>query len=106
MYLFPQNAYNDNKHIQGDAMRICELREKEVINCRDCMRLGFVCDVEFDICTCQITHLIVPGPCKVWGIIGRDNEYVIPCCNIKQIGVDIILVDIDVEKCLVKCAVC
>ncbi|NLP34746.1 MAG: YlmC/YmxH family sporulation protein [Clostridiales bacterium] len=84
-------------------MRICELREKEVINCRDCMRLGYVCDIEFDICTGCITHIIVPGPAKVWGILGRDHEYVIKSCDIKQIGVDIILVDIDAEKCLIKC---
>jgi YlmC/YmxH family sporulation protein len=87
----------------GDYMRICELREKEVINCRDCERLGYVSDIEFDICTGQITHIIVPGPCRIWGILGRDHEYVISCCNIKQIGVDIILVDVDAEKCLLKC---
>ena len=86
----------------GDSMRICELREKEVINCRDCMRLGYVCDVEFDICTGMITHIIIPGPCKVWGILGRDHEYVIGRNCIKQIGVDIILVDVDIEKCLIK----
>ncbi|HBI74243.1 MAG TPA: YlmC/YmxH family sporulation protein [Lachnospiraceae bacterium] len=84
-------------------MRICELREKEVINCRDCIRLGYVIDVEFDIHSGCITHIIVPGPCKIWGILGRDHEYVIKSCDIKQIGIDIILVDIDAEKCLVKC---
>ena len=30
-------------------MRICELREKEVINIRDCQRLGRVLDIEFDL---------------------------------------------------------
>ena len=84
-------------------MRILELREKEVINCRDCVRLGYVCDLEFDICTCHVTHIIIPGPCKVWGILGRDQEYVIPCSCIKQIGVDIIIVDVELEKYLVKC---
>ncbi len=28
-------------------MRFCELKEKEVINCKDCQRLGFVADIEF-----------------------------------------------------------
>ncbi|HHV13136.1 MAG TPA: YlmC/YmxH family sporulation protein [Clostridiales bacterium] len=84
-------------------MRILELREKEVINCRDCVRLGYVCDIEFDICTCHITHIIIPGPCRIWGILGRDHEYVIPCSCIKQIGADVIIVDVDIEKYLVKC---
>lgn len=84
-------------------MRMCELKEKEVINCRDGERLGYVCDFEFDINTGVMTHLIIPGPCKIWGILGRDHEYVISFCCIKQIGTDVILVDVDTEKCLEKC---
>lgn len=83
-------------------MRMCDLKQKEVINCRDGERLGFICDIEFDFCTGIITKIIIPGPCKIWGILGRDNEYVIPFCDIKQIGTDVILVDVDLEKCLVK----
>lgn len=30
-------------------MRICDLRQKEVINIKDCKRLGYVCDIEFDL---------------------------------------------------------
>jgi YlmC/YmxH family sporulation protein len=98
-------AYNEPRNTMGDYMRICELREKEVINCRDCERLGYVCDIEFDICTGKITHIIVPGPCKIWGILGRDSEYVIDVCCIKQIGIDVILVDVDLECCYVKCKI-
>ena len=45
-------------------MRICDLRQKEVINIKDCKRLGYVCDIEFDRKTGCITHLIVPGTGK------------------------------------------
>ena len=38
-------------------MRICDLRQKEVINIKDCKRLGYVCDIEFDRKTGCITHL-------------------------------------------------
>lgn len=85
-------------------MRMCELRQKEVINCRDCQRLGFVCDVVMDFENCCLLKIIVPGPCRIWGIIGHDHEYIINCCCIKQVGADIILVDIDAEKALVKCS--
>lgn len=84
-------------------MRLCEFKQKEVINCCDCQRLGYVADVEFNCKTGVITHIIVPGPCRIWGIIGRDHEYVIPYCCIKQIGPDVILVDVDINKVLVRC---
>ncbi len=85
-------------------MRMCELKDKEVINCRDGERLGYICDIEIDIHTGIVVRLIVPGPCKIWGILGRDQEYVIEYTCIKQIGADVILVDIDAEKALIKSA--
>jgi len=91
-----------NTFSEGFVMRMCELKEKEVINCRDGERLGFVCNIEFDINTGIIIKLIVPGPCKIWGILGREHEYCIPFCSIKQIGPDVILVDIDINEVLEK----
>ncbi len=84
-------------------MRICDLREKEVINVCDGQRLGFVEDVEFDLCTGEITCLIVPGPCKLFGILGREEEYVIPLCHIRKVGCDLILVEADREAIRKKC---
>lgn len=83
-------------------MRIYELRQKEVINVCDCQRLGYVCDIEFDPKTGCIEAIIVPGPCKIWGILGRDHEYIIPFCRIKQIGPDVVLVEIDAKESLKK----
>lgn len=87
-------------------MRVCELRQKEVINCRDGERLGFVCDVDFDIHTCQLKAIIVPGPCRIFGILGRDHEYYIDVRCIRQIGADVILVDVDIEVVFVRCPFC
>ena len=53
-------------------MRICDLKQKEVINVKDCRRLGFVGDVDFDIQTGKITAIIVPGPGCIWEI-GRAH---------------------------------
>ena len=84
-------------------MRICNMRDKEVINVCDCRRLGFVEDIEFDVCTGVILSLIIPGPAQFCGFIGRDSEYIIPFFCVRQVGEDIILVDIHVDECLVKC---
>lgn len=72
-------------------MRICELREKEVVNVCDGERTGRICS------------LIIPGPCKVFGIIGRDSEYIIPYECVKRIGADVVLVEVEASKCLHKC---
>lgn len=84
-------------------MRVCELREKEVINICDGERLGNVCDVDFEVKTGRIQNLIIPGPCKVLGILGRDHEYIVPYSQIQRIGTDVILVEVEREKCLHKC---
>ena len=84
-------------------MRMSELREKEVINICDGERLGNVCDVDFEIKTGRICNLIILGPCKVLGILGRDQEYIISYEQIQRIGTDVILVEAEREKCLKKC---
>ena len=79
--------------------RFTGLKCKEVVNIADGCRLGYVCDVEVD-CKCgKIISIIVPGPGKCFGLLGRHEEYVIPWCDIRQIGDDIILVDGDLERC-------
>lgn len=75
-------------------MRISELKQKEVINAEDCKRLGFVGDVDFDMCNGCMTAIIVPGPGCFCGFLGREKEYVIPFCDILQVGDDIILVKV------------
>ena len=85
-----------------NKMRLSDFKEKEVINCRDGERLGYICDLIFDCETGNILKIIIPGPCKVWGILGRESEYIISYCCITQVGEDVILVNVDAEKFLVK----
>lgn len=84
-------------------MRICELRQKEVINICTCRRLGFVSDVEFDVHSGCICAIIVPGIGRFWGIFGRSTEYVIPFGKIRKVGDDIILVEIKEDEVLLDC---
>lgn len=76
-------------------MRLCDLRQKEVINVCTCSSMGCVIDVEIDPKTGQVKALIVPGPGKFPAFFGRDNECIIPWKSICQIGEDIILVQIE-----------
>lgn len=87
----------------GEGMRLCELREKEVINMCSCKKLGSVEDLEFNLCDGCIEALVVPQHVKFCGIFGSESEYVIPFECIKKIGQDIIMVEINEEKCLKGC---
>ncbi len=78
-------------------MLFSELKKKEVINLKNCQKLGRVSDFEFDECTGQIFKLIIPGENKWCGLFGSDSNYVICYKDIKQIGPDIIIVDIIIK---------
>ncbi len=84
-------------------MRLCELREKEVINLCNCKKLGCVMDLILDLHKGCIEAIIVPGPGKWHGLFGCDSEFIIPFECIKNIGPDIITVEICEEKCLKHC---
>lgn len=75
--------------------RSAEIKQKEVINMSDGRRLGFVSDVEINMDEGRIEAIILPGSGRLFGILGKDSEFVIPWEKIKKIGEDIVLVDID-----------
>jgi YlmC/YmxH family sporulation protein len=74
--------------------RITELRDKEIINVCDGQRLGFVYDVMLNTESGQIVALIVPGPCRILGLFGRTDDYVIPWECIRRIGQALILIEV------------
>ncbi len=81
--------------------RVQSLKQKEVINMRDGQRLGCVADIEVDTSNGCVAAIIVPGPSKFHGLFTHGEIY-IKWCDIKKIGVDIIVVDIDAEKCIIR----
>lgn len=87
-------AFNNKKSRVSVNMLFSEFKKKEVINLKNCQKLGRVADFEFDECTGQIYKLIVPGNNKLYGLFCSDPDYVICYKDIKQIGPDIIIVDI------------
>lgn len=80
-------------------MRLCEIRDKEVINMCNCKKLGYVIDLEVDLCSGCIEAIIVPITAGVCGFFGSEMVYVIPLGCIRKIGTDIIMVEICEESC-------
>ena len=83
-------------------MQFTDLRCKEVICLADGQRMGFVSDVQIELPNGCVTAIRVPVPCRLWGLWGRQEDYLIPWRCIRRIGPDIVLVDVDPQCCRVK----
>ena len=70
-----------------------ELRYKEVIDIRSGARFGYVCDIEYDSTDGKLLSIVTPGKAKLFGLLGREDDTVLPWSDIVRVGSDIILVD-------------
>lgn len=75
--------------------RVGELQKKEVINLVNGKRLGFVYDVELDLEKGTVLSFVVPGHNRFFRLFWKYEEYVIPFEQIKKVGDDIILVELE-----------
>mgnify|MGYP002859327453 CR=1 FL=1 len=74
--------------------RITELHNKEVINVCDGSRLGCVDDVEIDTHTAALVAIVLHGRPKALGLLGYEEDMVIPWKEIEVIGEQTILVNV------------
>ena len=81
------------------STRFTDLHCKEVICVCDGRRLGYISDVCVEIPTGNVASIVVPGPCRFFGLFGRQDDYVIPWSRICKIGPDIVLVDVKPDEC-------
>ena len=83
------------------SAKFTDLSCKEVICVSDGRRLGFVHDVIIQLPKGEISAIVVPGRCKLFGFGPPRDDFVIPWKCIRRIGPDIVLVDIKVDECRV-----
>ncbi len=79
-------------------MTVGELCERSVINMSSGSNLGNVDDVIFCTDNAEITHIVIYGRLKLFGILGRDDDTFIPWGDIKKIGEDVLLVETTAQK--------
>ena len=101
---FKSGSISCSKTERGERMSVkfTQLQCKEVICVKDGRRLGFVEDVLVEVPEGTVRAIVVPGPCRYFGVVGRGDDFVIPWKCICRIGPDIILVDTKPEECRVK----
>lgn len=78
---------------------INDLKCREVVNICDGTRMGYVEDVQIDLCLGRITAIVVPGQRRLMNVLGRRENIVIPWSAIRNIGDDIVLVDMPQRPC-------
>ena len=81
------------------SVRFTQLQCKEVICISDGRRLGFVSDVVVEVPSGKISAIIVPAAGKLFGALGRHDDFLIPWSCIRRIGPDIVLIDANPEEC-------
>lgn len=76
-------------------LRVSDLRHKDIVNVMDGRRLGFIRDVDIDVQGGKIRSVVVPGEAGFFSFFTRGDDTVIPWAQIKRIGVDVILVELE-----------
>lgn len=71
---------------------LTELRDKEIIDITNGVKLGFVDDIEIDTEKAAVIALIVYGRPRFFGLFGRDEDMIVHCSEIEIIGEDTILI--------------
>ena len=81
-------------------MRFFDFKQKEVINIKDGSRLGYVSDIHMCKDKGHCKQLIIPGPARIFGVFGREQEYRVDWEHVKQVGDDLILIECETDKLL------
>ena len=75
--------------------KLCDLQRKELVNVKDGTKIGYVDDAIIDVDTAAVKSLVVYGRLKLFGLLGRQPDIIIPWCDIQIIGEDTIPVTAD-----------
>ncbi len=80
-----------------NKMNTEQLRQKIVINLCDGAKLGYVVELEFDVCDGRICAVVVAKDCGFFAF-GKNERAVVPWDRIDRIGEDAILVRVPPEE--------
>ena len=69
-----------------------DMKKREVVNINTGAKYGTVSDFIIDTKTAQILSLSVSGKLKLFGLFGKEDDYLLNWDDIATIGADVILV--------------
>lgn len=75
--------------------RIAELRNKQVVCVKNGCVLGYISDVEINTADGQLEAIVIFGRLRFFGLLGREDDIIIPWHEIEVIGRETVLVNTD-----------
>lgn len=78
--------------------RLTDLRHKEVISSVDGVRIGYVDDLIVDTETASVVAFVIFNRFFLFGIFGKNEDYIIPWEKIELIGEDTIIISCRTPK--------
>lgn len=75
--------------------RIGDLKNKQVVCVKNGCVLGYISDVDINTVDGNIEAIVIFGRPRLFGILGREEDIVIPWRDIEVIGQETILINTD-----------
>ena len=75
--------------------KIADLRTKQVVCVKNGCVLGYISDVEINTSSGRIDNIVIFGKLRLFGLLGRDDDIIIPWSEIEVIGRETVLVNTD-----------
>jgi len=72
--------------------RMSEFQVKEIVDVENGKLLGRIGDLDVNMVTGEIEHIVILGSGKMLGLFGKESDVIIPWKNIVRVGDDVILV--------------
>lgn len=76
-------------------MTLRDLARKDVIRLSNGENLGRIDDIEFEEKSARLTAVVLHGRSRCLGLLGSDEDLVIPWQSIRTIGTDAVMVEPD-----------
>ena len=77
------------------SCRVDELRNKQVVCVKNGCVLGYISDVVINTENGNLEKIVIYGRPRLFGILGREEDIIIPWADIDVIGQETILINSD-----------
>ncbi len=75
--------------------RMADLKSKQVVCVKNGCVLGYISDIDVNTAHGQVEAIIIFGKLRLFGLLGREDDIIIPWREIEVIGRETVLVNTD-----------